>query len=807
MLARQPSNACESAVDRAILSQTLLRVSRWEFTTMSRVIATKEFSKCLRDLVKKGKRGKDAIVKSRAAMSEAATDGTISLKRTNHGETRFPNAEKYELGDAYRLVVQLIDPAQNHRAFLFAGDHDEADDWLERHKDYKWVHRKSDSTLDFVKVTFGGAVPSVVPDIDTETPESLLALPLLRDVSEMEWVESASPATVVEYLKSVSGELWESDPNGIADNVIALADEDWAIFALDVLEIAHKREWRELHRRFEVVAGTSTVVDGAEAAVAMIAPSNSETFVTWEDISVLPEDLTWADYLLFLHQEQKDLATRDFNGPARIRGVSGSGKTTVMVHRARNLAKKYRQPILLVTLTESARRLLELLVRYLCGAEQSNIHFATVNYLATDAISSLAPQGLSSYLKPNDQQIGFARTQALEAVRRHPGFSQSVLARIPVMTLDEFVMDEVDYVRMRLLPDEYDKYMTLPRHGRGIPLLESARVIMLAAVNAFDAALIRYGGKDYDGVVQFAVSLLSASTANARNTFCYRCVLVDEVQDLSQLEMRLLSLIPDNEGKRVCDLPNGMFLVGDGAQTIYRKGFALKHCGISIASRSFALKKNYRNTREILQAAYGLIDEYEFADDDEENFQPPLSPDLSSRHGEKPIIVKCSRSSDQTEFVVSRIRELLSERDARDEAAGNNEPTELPICVIGFTPGDRERIDGALWQANVRTAELRQDVAWDSGAVKISTLESAKGHEFHTVFIVGMIEGTIPNARVERDDWKREASRLYVAMTRARDRLYLSYDIGGRYGPSPFLALIQDDCTECEWRGGKLVVA
>lgn len=773
---------------------------------MARVVATTQFSKCLRELLKKGKEGKDAIEKSRAAMAEAATDGKISLKPTQRGETRFPNAEKYELVARYRLVVQLIDPAENHRAFLFAGDHDDADKWLERHKDYKWVHRKGDDTLDFVKVTFAGALPSVVPDIDAETPESLLTLPLLRDVADAEWAASQAPSTVVEYLKSVSGELWESDPNGIADHVQALADMDWAIFALDVLDLAHRREWRELHRRLEVVAGTSTVVDGVAAAAAMILPANSETFVTWEDVSSLPEDLAWADYILFLHQEQKQLVTREFNGPARIRGVSGSGKTTVMVHRARYLAKKYCQPILLVTLTESARRLLELLVRYLCGAEQSNIRTATLNRLATDAIASLAPRGLSSYLQANDQQLDFAGNQALEAVRRHNGFSQSVLARIPATTLDEFIMDEVEYIRMRLLQDEYEKYMTLPRHGRGIPLPEAARVIILDAVNVFDAALQRYGGKDYEGVVQYAVSLLSGSSANARNTFRYRCVLVDEVQDLSQLEMRLLSLIPDNEGKRSSDLPNGMFLVGDGAQTIYRKGFALKPCGISISGRSFALKKNYRNTREILQAAYGLIDEYEFADDDEDNVQPPLSPDLSSRHGEKPVIVKCSRYSDQLDFVVSSITEMLRERDARDEVAGNIEPTELPICVIGFTRGDRERLSEALRRAKVRTAELWQDVAWDSGAVKISTLESAKGHEFHTVFIVGMIEGTMPNARVERDDWKREASRLYVAMTRARDLLYLSYDVGGRYGPSPFLALIQNDCTECEWREGELVV-
>ncbi|MFN9945069.1 MAG: ATP-dependent helicase, partial [bacterium] len=98
------------------------------------------------------------------------------------------------------------------------------------------------------------------------------------------------------------------------------------------------------------------------------------------------------------------------------------------------------------------------------------------------------------------------------------------------------------------------------------------------------------------------------------------------MQDLSQLEMRILGMIPDSNGKRVADQENGMFLVGDGAQSIYSRGFTLKDCNISVANRSFVLQKNYRNTREILEAAYGLISSYEFADVDEDNIATPTPP-------------------------------------------------------------------------------------------------------------------------------------------------------------------------------------
>ena len=100
---------------------------------------------------------------------------------------------------------------------------------------------------------------------------------------------------------------------------------------------------------------------------------------------------------------------------------------------------------------------------------------------------------------------------------------------------------------------------------------------------------------------------------------------------------------------------------------------------------------------------------------------------------------------------------------------------------------------------------MAQSGAGKNNSVKISTLESAKGHEFHAVFLIGLKQGAMPHYRVPEKEWKREAARLYVGMTRARDRLYLSYDTGGQYGPSAFLSAIQDDCQECEFKSGRLL--
>ena len=149
---------------------------------MFRTVFTKRFHGMLRNLDKAGK--KEVVKKTRAAMTEAGTEGDIqSLQRTRHGETRLSNVEKFELGDGHRLVVQLVDGKEKVRAFLFVGDHAESDRWLDAHKGHRWVKNATDGTLDLVQVTERFEERTIPIDrLDLETPESVIARPLLENV-------------------------------------------------------------------------------------------------------------------------------------------------------------------------------------------------------------------------------------------------------------------------------------------------------------------------------------------------------------------------------------------------------------------------------------------------------------------------------------------------------------------------------------------------------------------------------------------------------------------------------------------------
>src|SRR3569832_557079 len=102
-----------------------------------KVVYTKAFNGFLRSLQQQG--NKRVVQAVRAAFSDAGLNGEISVPRTKHGESRLPNVEKYDLPDAFRLVVQLVDGSEKTRAFLFVGSHSVVVWWLDNHCIFFWV--------------------------------------------------------------------------------------------------------------------------------------------------------------------------------------------------------------------------------------------------------------------------------------------------------------------------------------------------------------------------------------------------------------------------------------------------------------------------------------------------------------------------------------------------------------------------------------------------------------------------------------------------------------------------------------------
>ena len=117
---------------------------------------------------------------------------------------------------------------------------------------------------------------------------------------------------------------------------------------------------------------------------------------------------------------------------------------------------------------------------------------------------------------------------------------------------------------------------------------------------AWDEEMSRRGVLDFADVIVRALHY-----ARQLDEPLYSALIVDEAQDITMAGLLFLRALvnaphPDR------DRPNGMLILGDGAQRIYPGGYTLRQAGIEVRGRTTVLSINYRNTDEILNAAMAV---------------------------------------------------------------------------------------------------------------------------------------------------------------------------------------------------------
>ena len=125
------------------------------------------------------------------------------------------------------------------------------------------------------------------------------------------------------------------------------------------------------------------------------------------------------------------------------------------------------------------------------------------------------------------------------------------------------------------------------------------------------------------------------------------------------------------------------------------------------------------------------------------------------------------------------VKRVQNHLDAHLRAAYENYEERLEdIAQLARTVGDSGSLDDFLAQVAL-LSEVDQEVQQDDDCVTLSTIHQAKGLEWKVVFIIFLAEGMFPHYRVitegDSDALEEETRLFYVAVTRAEDRLYMSF--------------------------------
>src|SRR6266581_2559640 len=132
--------------------------------------------------------------------------------------------------------------------------------------------------------------------------------------------------------------------------------------------------------------------------------------------------------------------------------------------------------------------------------------------------------------------------------------------------------------------------------------------------------------------------------------------------------------------------------------------------------------------------------------------------------------------SEAVEVMLERsglVAHYKAERDGADRVENLNELVNAAAAFVN----EGEEHDLAAFLAHAALESGENQAAEGTDALQLMTVHSAKGLEFHAVFITGLEEGLFPHEQsvLEDDGLEEERRLMYVAITRARTRLYLSF--------------------------------
>jgi hypothetical protein len=625
--------------------------------------------------------------------------------------------------DSYWRGVVLKQDDGDIYTLLTVRGHDEA---------YEWASRRAvtvNPTTGVIELRDVAALD----EITAEQPESSTK-PLFGRLKDSVLAKLGFDESVINFARTLT------DVTQLEASKPLLPQSQWDVLYGLAAGLSPDEVWAEI----AAIAPQTVDTDDVDAAVErthgriVVVDGPDELMSVFER----PLDL----WRVFLHPTQQLLVEKPFTGPARVTGGPGTGKTVVALHRAYRLAERADGRVLLTTFTSTLSAALEaalLLLGDSPGREpnaRSNIDVLHIDKLANQIV-----RDQRGHLTILDE-------------RQQDGLWQEVIDQRGVGFTATFLSQEWREVVLSQNLESEDDYLDARRSGRGVALSRRQRQAVWKVVKSFETALRERKMWTHESVLREAFRI-----ASTRNTKRFRHVVVDEAQDLSPMQWRLLRAL-------VALGPDDMFIAGDSHQRIYNNYASLRSLGINIAGRSTRLKINYRTTAEILAWSLGMMRGEPI--DDLDDGLDTLAGCRSEVHGEAPTLRGFGTSRQELAYIADTVADWLA--------------ADIAIGEIGIAARTNYYADRIAEELRSRGILVRALSSSDQIAVAVGTMHRMKGLEFRCVLVAGVSDGAVPlpnavraadiDKQAHARDLLRERSLLFVACTRAREDLVVTWN-------------------------------
>jgi DNA helicase-2/ATP-dependent DNA helicase PcrA len=392
------------------------------------------------------------------------------------------------------------------------------------------------------------------------------------------------------------------------------------------------------------------------------------------------------------------------------------------------------------------------------------------------------------------------------------------------------VASEIGWAKSHgLTPDDYERGLQVYRHRAPGSASQLRKVY-----EGYEWQKRKKHLLDYEDLLLLLTQSLRSDRAFAQaQKWRFRHFFVDEFQDLNRSQFDLLKTWMDRD-----DDSADLFLVGDSNQSIYGWNGAdatllqniERHLpGVEV----LRLQTNYRSSASVLAAAHAVLDADQQQHEDGEAGVPPVVRALDTDEDEATAVARAARQAHYGNRRWSDIAVLVRTNAQRALLERAFATFSIPFQATGgaawlSTPGVRSAIDELREEVTARmvtrvpdietmaleadedalpylqelakaarlcvaespTITVSEFLNWlevtyrfdgpalserRGGAVTITTFHRAKGLEWPVVFLAGVEDGLVPLGSVEGAQLDEERRLFYVAITRAREELHISW--------------------------------
>ena len=611
----------------------------------------------------------------------------------------------------------ILHRAGENVVLCYVGRHDDTYRWAERRKLETHPTTGAAQLVELREVVQEIPVPVYVEAEVPAPPKPLLFAHLLDDQLlgygvPVEWLEEVRAADEDSVL-----DLADHLPSEAAEALLELAVGKTPQPSLPALSGADPFSHPDALRRFRVLRNVEELAEALE--------------------------YPWEKWTIFLHPAQLGLVERKYNGPARVSGSAGTGKTVVALHRAAFLAKSNPGArVLLTTFSDTLANLLRSKLQLLVPQ-------------ATQADGRITVESLDEMaLRLHEAELGTFRLapQATIAalVNEAAGATGTNFSPIFLITEWERVVDAWQL-------KTWEDYRDVTRIGRYRRLSEAQRKSIWPVFVSVRAALRERGLLTK---AEMFSQLTQQVVRQEHRPFDH--VVIDEAQDVSVAQLRFLAAMAGRQ-------PNGLFFAGDLGQRIFQQPFSWKELGVDIRGRSQTLRINYRTSHQIRTHADRLLDP-ELSDVDG-NLEERKGT-VSVFNGPTPAVQVLGDEEAECTAVSKWLNTRISE---------GLQPGEISVFVRSLDQIDRAV--QAVKRSNIPYVVLDDEMEATEDHLSIGTMHLAKGLEYRAVVVMACDSEVIPlQSRVEsiadeadlEEVYNTERNLLYVACTRARDHLLVT---------------------------------